>query len=329
MSFTFVPDTHMTMYRYDTAKVEIIGLKNQASSTTYVPVETIIINNKIYRGFNDKSLPFGGTMVEISLGILEENHFFPIDKISTYIFTENCRTDNVNFIYFDDDNERVSCVKMISEITVPSQLDPEYRSIADRQCSWFCVEIIKSIPAFISLFNKNDTCGVVKLYTKCLETASLNKKNSPDKRSIETLFHQNIKNYIKKYLGISYEFYKLVFNPSGEQDPVEYKDNLNNIYGNYYDVEKCKNGFEEISPQTLLKFFDRMHNDDAFAVNRMGESFVILKYNSHYVCFDSHSRTINVFESVDKVIDYVNNTKSYNLVTVMASDLKTVTSDAI
>lgn len=329
MKFLFVPESHMTVHRHNTAQIRVFFGDNTEDIVTCVSLKIVHHNNRIFYGFNEPSLfptQSRGSLVVITLGKQDDGTFYPLDKTTSYTFSTNKNTDILIFSYFESDQilettQDTDCKMEIDQITIPSQLDKKYRNITDRQCSWFCAEIIGCSEKFVALYDQRNKKGIHDLYTKCLETATSHKKNSINQKEIETLFHPNIQKYIEQCTNVRHKYYKLLLNENINSDPAEYTDMLDSMYGNYYAVENYKHNLESITVNELIESLDNMTAGQMIAFNRHGESFVILKYKKQYICFDSHVHVIKSMADSNQVFGYVNDIKTENLVTVMIPNI--------
>jgi hypothetical protein len=237
-----------------------------------------------------------------------------MDKLNSHAFEKKSDFTNKTLCKTKDciKQKQTNTIKhLVDGLQVPTQYD--YRNIAERQCSWFCAEIIKNLHQFIKYIEMNDIQMIKSLYTSCLITASKNKHNSPDYANIETLFHQNILDVIGN--KISKKFTNMIFNKTNFSK--EYDQIMQMSFPNYTDVVTQKMSFQTITVENLKYILENMSETDVLAINRSMKSFIVYNHKNIFIVFDSHEKTIKVYTNSVDIIKYVNNTVEYNLVTIL------------
>lgn len=193
------------------------------------------------------------------------------------------------------------------KIKVPTQFDYSY--IADRQCSYFCLEAIKNKDKFYDLHKRDIVKLFQNLYINCIMRASIKKRNSKDRPDVETLFNPNV-------LGDrNVKLHKMIRYP--ERISEYWETRMSNTYPNYIEVETEKLGFDTLPILDLYKIIKTLRFGEYVAINRHVMSFVIIRYsNEEYLILDPHYTTIALFSLFD-VMKYILEGRDYSLITIM------------
>jgi hypothetical protein len=162
-----------------------------------------------------------------------------------------------------------------------TQFDYKYSSIATRQCSWFCHIANHYKHKFLNHYLNHDVDKFKCLYKLCLFKASIDKKKSPDRASIETIFHPNILN---KYSG-EFIFFKMSYN-------LDKDDTYSSLpYPNAVDVLNTKKSFPEIPIENFTQVLKSMSKYHSVIINRCIMSFLLIKIDdtsNYFLLIDPH-----------------------------------------
>lgn len=192
-------------------------------------------------------------------------------------------------------------------IHTKSQFDKPYNNITS-QCSWFCIEVVNSLPMLLSALNNRNTIKYQQLIELCLNNATENRR----------IYHKyDLGENIDQVIGSeNYNYYVCKSTIS-----------INDFKKIIPEVTVLERNYPVISENKLKDIIvNILPIDKYFIVNKHGESFVVAFVNDNqYIIIDSHKSKHQIYNS-DQVIKYIiddYNGFYYILVGILKSNINT------
>ena len=189
-----------------------------------------------------------------------------------------------------------------------TQFDNSYSSIATRQCSWFCHVANHFKHKLLDYYLDRNLYLFEFVYKFCLHKASVEKKNSPDRKLIETIFHPNITEKYSKDLI----FFKMSYN-------LDKPDTYSSLpYDNAVEVLNKKKSYPEITKNNFVHCLENMSKYNSIIINRCIMSFVLIKISdSHndFLLIDPHFSK-SYCMNIDEILEYIDYTNDQSIATI-------------
>lgn len=194
----------------------------------------------------------------------------------------------------------------ITNITVPTILDPEYASISTHQGSWAAYEFIKHSKSLRHAFLENDIPKFMNIYKECLETATHLRKEMGTKKYGENIDNDILIDYYENNVPIN------IIHGMYENDNIIPRNELpRELCEEYYTRNYGKVSLENIL-KSLIGFCCLLinHNENSFVV-------IPLLYNSNYLLCDPVKSKV-LFVNRENIMNYTKyTTKPYLYTTIV------------
>ena len=189
-----------------------------------------------------------------------------------------------------------------------TQFDNSYSSIATRQCSWFCHVANHYKHKLLDHYLNKNLYLFEFVHKFCLYKASIDKKKSPDRALIETIFHPNI---TEKYSN-DLIFFKMSYN-------LDKPDTYSSMpYTNAVEVLNKKKSYPEITKNNFVHCLENMSKYNSIIINRCIMSFLLIKISdsqNDFLLIDPHFSK-SYCMNINEILEYIDYTNDQSIATI-------------